>query len=182
MLFDLALGLSPENLPSATEQQRVHVREAVRAIVWHDGKLLLVHTGSGDYKFPGGGITETESHLDALRREVREETGLTVAAVGACVGVTAERMQDRFEPGLIFTMYSHYYLATVSGQQESLELDAYEAELDFQPVWIEPASAVAANEAIILRNVSVNRWVHRETAVLKALLALGPGTPDMASS
>jgi ADP-ribose pyrophosphatase YjhB (NUDIX family) len=51
-------------------------------IVERGGRLLLVrHVKPGAYDFwvaPGGGVQGTESLADAARREVREETGLTV--------------------------------------------------------------------------------------------------------
>lgn len=44
-----------------------------------DGKVLLVHSKKYGYlKFPGGGIESGEDHVQALCREVREETGLEV--------------------------------------------------------------------------------------------------------
>ena len=54
-------------------------RPSVRAIIFRDGKLALVHNGKFDYyMFPGGGIEEGESHEEALIREVKEESGLVV--------------------------------------------------------------------------------------------------------
>ncbi|MDO4303672.1 MAG: NUDIX domain-containing protein [Bacillota bacterium] len=42
-------------------------------------KIAMVHSLKYDYyKFPGGGISCGESHLDALLREVAKETGLIV--------------------------------------------------------------------------------------------------------
>jgi ADP-ribose pyrophosphatase YjhB (NUDIX family) len=47
-----------------------------------DGRLLFVREGDsyedGAWKLPGGGVEAGESHEDAVVREVREETGVTV--------------------------------------------------------------------------------------------------------
>lgn len=63
-------------------------RIGVRAIIWHDGKLLAVkHKSKKDGKpkdfwaIPGGGLDLGESLEDGARREVREELGIE-AAIG----------------------------------------------------------------------------------------------------
>lgn len=55
------------------------------------GKVLLLHRTADDYlgglwELPSGGVDDGESLLQALHREVEEETGLTVAAVGDYLG------------------------------------------------------------------------------------------------
>ncbi|WP_377890809.1 NUDIX domain-containing protein [Alkalihalobacillus sp. R86527] len=41
-------------------------REAVRAVMIRGDRILLVHSNLGDYKFPGGGVEESETHADAI--------------------------------------------------------------------------------------------------------------------
>ena len=50
------------------------------------GRVLMLRSPRRDWEFPGGQVEEGESLTDALRREVLEETGVTVS-VGALVGV-----------------------------------------------------------------------------------------------
>ena len=50
---------------------KVFQRNAVRAIISNEqGKLLLIKSNLGDYKFPGGGIEEGENEKQALIREI----------------------------------------------------------------------------------------------------------------
>ena len=63
---------------------------AIGAIVIHDGALLMVQRandpGKGLWSLPGGRVEQGEYLADALRREVREETGLAVD-VGELAGI-----------------------------------------------------------------------------------------------
>jgi ADP-ribose pyrophosphatase YjhB (NUDIX family) len=66
---------------------------AVQALVEHDGRLLLARRARnpsiGLWDLPGGFLEEDEHPLDALRRELREETGLEIEPDGF-VGVWVE--------------------------------------------------------------------------------------------
>lgn len=53
------------------------MRHRVTAIIIKDKKILLVEEGGFVYT-PGGGIEFLESHEDALKRECKEELGLTL--------------------------------------------------------------------------------------------------------
>lgn len=56
-------------------------------------RLLLLHRASADaygdlWDFPGGSVEESDSTMvDAVKREVMEETGLQVAEIVECVGM-----------------------------------------------------------------------------------------------
>jgi 8-oxo-dGTP diphosphatase len=56
-------------------------RPGAYAILWRDGALLLTLQAAPEpeVQLPGGGIDPGESALRALHREVREETGWTIA-------------------------------------------------------------------------------------------------------
>jgi len=59
--------------------ERLVFRASAYAIILHDGRVLLLRNrSSGKYAFPGGGIEIGETIEVALKREVKEETGLDV--------------------------------------------------------------------------------------------------------
>jgi acetyl-CoA carboxylase carboxyl transferase subunit beta len=58
-------------------------KEAVSALIFHGDKVLLIQRGHepamGKWSLPGGGVEPGETYEQALIREVREETGLSVS-------------------------------------------------------------------------------------------------------
>jgi len=57
------------------------MRVKARAVILIDGRLIVAEQrrrGRTEHSLPGGRVNERESVLDALKREVAEETGLDV--------------------------------------------------------------------------------------------------------
>ncbi|KAB3529423.1 NUDIX hydrolase [Alkaliphilus serpentinus] len=166
MLFNISLGI--DNKPN--DINNITIREAVRAVIIKDDRILMVYSNKGDYKFPGGGIKKEENHEETLRREVLEETGYTVIHVMDMLGVVTERKLDLYEQNTLFEMVSHYYLCRVDKEQSLQQLDEYEEELEMKPVWITIEECIYANEEELKKsNEYKNSWIHRETLILKFL-------------
>ena len=164
--FDLAFGLKEIPLYGKTK-----FREAVRGIVLRQEMVLMIKTNKGDYKFPGGGLQENETHRDCLKREMREETGYELTGSIVFCGVTTERKTDDCDPHAFFVMKSYYYFCCVQDEAGGQDLDDYEQELDFTAEFIVPDQAYKINCAIkdsLDPNASI--WVAREAAVLKEIL------------
>lgn len=166
MLFNYVLGLQE----ISKEKVNVNYREAVRAIILQNNSILMVHTNKGDYKLPGGGVNKEETHQDTLKREIKEETGYIVNNVKDKIGIIIERKLDQYEENSVFEMISYYYLCELSSNKTSQQLDSYESELDFRPVWIQLDKAIHSNEEILKKDNNKNDWIYRETNVLKALM------------
>jgi 8-oxo-dGTP pyrophosphatase MutT (NUDIX family) len=155
-------------------QGKILCREAVRAIVVNEQKLLMIYSAKiGDYKFPGGGVDEGETHLQALAREIREECGASISEIGSAFGkiieydLPMEREYDEFK------MTSFYYLCQVEASFQAQNLEHYEADLGFQPIWIDVEEALRANRSILstVDHQSLH-WVPRETFVLEQIKEL----------
>lgn len=148
---------------------KINNREAVRAVIFHNNEILLIHSYLGDYKFPGGGVERNESHTESLLREIAEETGYTNCLVQEKIGVVIEERIDEYEENTYFKMTSHYYICELAGEEKiDQQLDDYEYEQGFTPTWIGMAAAIEENEKI-MNQFPKNRWVFRETFVLKEL-------------
>lgn len=164
MIFNKVLGIKRE------ESYAIVSREAVRAIIMEDNKLLMIHTNKGDYKFPGGGVNQGETHLEAVKREVMEESGFIVESVLEKIGVTIERRYDKYDDSKIFEMTSYYYLCKLSGERTKQKLDDYEADMGFEPKWIIMEEALSINKKYLENhNDNYNTWVNRENYVLTQL-------------
>lgn len=165
MLFDMVL----EEINMKNNLMKVKIRQAVRGIIMNEGKILLVQSNKGDYKFPGGGVEEGESYSSALIREVAEETGYINCVVKDKVGFIKERKIDVYDPNLIFQMNSHYYLCELTDHdQVRQQLDEYEWLQEFSPKWVSIDEAIVQNEKMTKETEYIG-WVLRETIVLKEL-------------
>lgn len=111
------------------------------AIVEDHGRVLLVERGreplKGAWSLPGGAVETGESLQDAIRREVREETGLEVEPVSVA-GVF-----ERIMPDAAGRIEYHYvlidYLCKVTGGELQAASDASRAR------WVTPDELASCN-------------------------------------
>lgn len=86
-------------------ERALGIRPSVSAVIFdRRGRLLLQQrSDGGQWGLPGGSVEIGESVTDAVRREVREETGLHVA-VGRLIGVYSapERQVVRYPDGNVW--------------------------------------------------------------------------------
>ena len=123
-------------------------RNSARSIIIRNGKVAMIHSQKYDYyKFPGGGIEPGESHEDALIREVREETGLSVVRETIREFGRVFRIQrcdaDDARP---FIQENFYYLCECDEQGEQC-LDEYESRERFSLKYVHARTAIATNRA-----------------------------------
>ncbi len=151
---------------------KVSSRSAVRGIIPGEGKrLLMVFSATrGDYKFPGGGVNKGETHARALAREIREECGATATSLGPGFGKVIEYDFSEMPGCDVFKMTSHYYWCEIEATFQPQKLDDYEADLGFQPVWVEVAEAIEKNKTLLANSQDKEIfWLRRETFILETL-------------
>ncbi len=107
---------------------------AVSAAIFRDGRVLIVRRARrpahGLYTLPGGGVELGESLEQAVIREVREETGLSIAPVGL-VGFREAIARDgsgRVERHFVILPFAAHWIEGEIALSEEL------AEAD----WLEP--------------------------------------------
>jgi 8-oxo-dGTP pyrophosphatase MutT (NUDIX family) len=150
---------------------KVISRQAVRAIILNGEQILMVYSPvNHDYKFPGGGVKDGESHADTLSREIREECGLILSEIQGEYGLVVEYAEAREADYDIFKQLSYYYLCSVSPGFLGQELDGYEEELGFRPQWVDLAEALTRNRSVLQGEYGdPPRWTERDTYVLARL-------------
>ncbi|HTB48485.1 MAG TPA: NUDIX domain-containing protein [Verrucomicrobiae bacterium] len=111
------------------------MRQSVRAIVLKDDALLVMRRdkfGQEFYALVGGGVDVGETLEQALHREIKEETGLTVSN---------PRLVIIEDAGKFFGMQHIYVCDYVSGEP-ALAPDSEEAKITalgqnlYQPLWL----------------------------------------------
>ena len=143
-------------------------RQAVRGIILRGRSLFMVYSPvNGDYKFPGGGVNDGESHQQTLCREVREECGAVVSRVGLPFGKVVEFDQAKEAEFDVFEMTSYYYLCEVAPELHPQQLEGYESDFRFEPVWVDIDEAIRNNEKMLeTKRRAMPKWTVRDTFVL----------------
>lgn len=111
-------------------------RPGAYGLIWESGMLLVTEEQSdiNEFQLPGGGIDPGESPLQALHREVREETGWVIAPVSKLT--TYQRYTYMPDYDLWARKICQIYLCRpVFKKSEPLETHHTE-------VWMTPESAI----------------------------------------
>ncbi len=105
---------------------------SARAVLYDaNGYVALMHVKKKQaYTIPGGGVENKESLVEAMKREILEETGCDCEVVAEIGYVSENRAQHDF------TQISYYYLAKVIGRKGSPHLTLSEMKNENEVVWV----------------------------------------------
>lgn len=110
-------------------------REACRAIVINDGKILMSYeTGTDQWFIPGGGVEEGETLSDCCQRETEEETGCIVAP-----GEHFLTINEFYEE---WKFISHYFVCELLSENGTVRLTEREKRAGLEKRWIDLDEAV----------------------------------------
>lgn len=143
-------------------------RVAVRGIIFIEGKLLLIESGFGEVKFPGGGQESREDDSDTLIRETLEETGYHVVPGSIREFGEVEELRLSTREPKIWHQINRYYFCDVDEEKEACRYTENEKKRGFRQVCLTLEEAVECNWRILCREGALP-WNQREYQVLKLL-------------
>lgn len=99
-----------------------------RAIVENSNHevLLVRHRYSGQWYLPGGNVQRREFLVDAIRRELFEETGISNLELRGIVGVYSSRQEGKYDHIVVFRAYARQYVSTRSKGKEIQDLSFFD--------------------------------------------------------
>jgi len=148
-------------------------RNAIRAIILNDDKLLMIHTNNGDFKFPGGCTENEETHEETIARQVTDKTGLEFSGMKALFAKIIECRPDKRKTTLAFELTTFYYFCEIENPNSYFRnIDSSEINLEYKPIWINIIEAIRENEYIMHRKPEASNGVKRELTVLYELLRI----------
>ena len=125
-----------------------HLRTTARAIILNDNKevLMMYSKHFDDYTFPGGGLKTGEDVLEALKREVKEETGLEIVIKHKILEVDELRYGINGSDN-IYLQTSHYYLCDIIGLGQR-DLNEREQNQGLEVTFVHPLRALNHNKRV----------------------------------
>lgn len=151
-------------------------RKSMRGVIFINGKLLVVETGNGEIKLPGGGMEPGETEIETLVREVLEETGRRVIPESVELFYTIEERRPSFKEYALWHQISKIFYCDVDDSISEPRYTPGEIRKDMHVALMTVDEAIEKSRAII-SGVDFKPWNTRE---YRTLLLIKEGRKEMA--
>ena len=133
-----------------TDDMPVMERFGVRAIIQKEGLFAMQQSKNGEYKIPGGGMDKGETIMQALVREVQEETGLIVKPESIKeLGEILEVRRDIFDGNKKYIAHSLHFSCEVEEEIVETAMTESEKARGFHLAWADIDTILEANESLM---------------------------------
>ena len=171
----MAQALVPDIVIGAADDRFAdRYQDASRAVIVDAGGLLTMITTPqyGEFGFPGGRKNPGEGDVEALVREVLEETGYRVVekSIKKLCTVEVVRQHERF--GEVNLHQMNRFFLCEARKEAGQRLDDREAAHGIDVATVSLDEAVRRNELVLEEGYRF--WVDRDLRVLRALQGLRP--------
>lgn len=157
--------LAVEDEKNYTDDMPLTECHAAKGIICRDGKYAMQLGDNGEYKIPGGGLEEGEDYVDALCREVAEETGLVVDRSSVRLwGEVREIRRDIYDAHRKYIKHTMIFFCDVGEGRVKLKMTESEIKRGFRPVWESLEKIISGNR----KNIR-EEWRLRDTRILELL-------------
>lgn len=143
-------------------------RTAARGVITVGSEMLLMYTERyDDFSLPGGGIGANEDVVDALVREIAEETGARGVRDIAPYGIYEELRPSFRDPTSMVHMFSYCFTCGVDLELGEPKLEVYERANGMKAMWVDVYDAIAHNERTVSSGKQAGLSIERETYLLR---------------
>lgn len=161
----MELFIDHKNYDANSEDESTRV--TARGIIKRGDTYLFIFNKYGEYHLPGGGVESDEELIEALIREIEEETGYLIEkdSIQKWIHVV-ERRKGRITE--IFNMESYYFFCDVKDEMGTRKLDEFEIEEEYQTVWVTLEEAIKRDEELL--KTERGPLMVRDIKIIKLLL------------
>lgn len=152
------------------ENKTIFTRLASRGIAMIGEEILLLYTQRyEDYSLPGGGIDPGEDQIEAMIRELGEETGAKGIKNVKAFGIY-EEYRPWYKPDFdVQHMISYCYTCEVQKELGDTQMESYELKNGMSAVWVNIHEAILHNEKTMASSDKKGMSIERETFLLKLI-------------
>lgn len=134
-----------------------------RALILVNGAYAMQRSSRGDYKLPGGRLEKGETSIEALKREVLEETGLfvieeTIEEIGEII----EIRKDMFDPTVKYICHSLYYKCEVEDTVGETKLSENERQKGLELCFANLEEIIKTNRSLNLEESRIRDTIFLE--------------------